>query len=60
LTRSGESASRNAVVVVRGEDGRVVEKDTVESIFLPNTAGGAGGDLEHRPGRAHLAAGGGD
>ena len=31
---------QEAVVVVRGEDGRVVEKDMVESIFLPNTAGG--------------------
>ena len=28
------------VVVVRNEDGQVVEKDRVESMFLPNTAGG--------------------
>lgn len=31
---------QEAVVVVRGEDGQVVEKDRVESMFLPNTAGG--------------------
>jgi uncharacterized membrane protein len=29
-----------AVVAVRGEDGQVVEKDRVESMFLPSTAGG--------------------
>ena len=31
---------REAVVVVRGEDGHVVEMDRVESMFLPHTAGG--------------------
>ena len=31
---------REAVVVVRGEDGHVVEMDSVESMFLPHTAGG--------------------
>jgi uncharacterized membrane protein len=29
-----------AVVVVRGDDGRVLEKDRVASMFLPSTAGG--------------------
>jgi uncharacterized membrane protein len=27
-------------VVVRGEDGQVIEKDRIESTFLPGTAGG--------------------
>jgi uncharacterized membrane protein len=31
---------REAVVVVRGEDGQVIEKDRIESTFLPGTAGG--------------------
>jgi uncharacterized membrane protein len=31
---------QEAVVVVRGEDGQVVEKDRVESMFLPSTVGG--------------------
>jgi uncharacterized membrane protein len=31
---------QEAVVAVRGEDGQVVEKDRVESMFLPSTAGG--------------------
>jgi uncharacterized membrane protein len=31
---------QEAVVVVRGEDGQVVEKDRIESTFLPGTAGG--------------------
>jgi hypothetical protein len=31
-------------VVVRGEDGQVIEQDRIESTFLPGTAGGA-----HRP-----------
>ena len=31
---------QEAVVVVRGEDGQVVEKDRIGSMFLPNTAGG--------------------
>ena len=31
---------QEAVVVVRGEDGRFVEKDQVESMSLPSTAGG--------------------
>ena len=29
-----------AVVVVRGEDGHLVEKDRIESTFLPATTGG--------------------
>lgn len=29
-----------AAVVVRGQDGHVVEMDRVESMFLPHTAGG--------------------
>jgi hypothetical protein len=32
--------SKEAVVVAHGKDGQVVEKDRVESMFLPNTAGG--------------------
>jgi len=31
---------QEGIVVVRGKDGQVVEKDRAESMFLPNTAGG--------------------
>jgi uncharacterized membrane protein len=31
---------QEAVVVIRREDGQVLEKDRVESMFLPSTAGG--------------------